>query len=441
MGSVLLGSLAGCLLGSVISCLPALHVYNVAGFFVLFLIALPEWAAALSAEFLGAFFMGLVVAYAILNTIPSIFWGAPDESAVWVTLPGQKYLMQGRGREAALLTGVGALGGLLFLLLVAPFAGTLLAPVRRVVGPHMHWVLASIVAFLVMTEWPKWGDRGPTALWRLWYAWKPLLAGILTMALSALLGMILFYRPVISHEVAFQNLMPAFVGLFAIPWVLTNLINRTEVPRQFLGKTLDLGPVLALRGVGAGVLGGLFAALFPIVTGGVGGLLAGQGTAQNDDRMFILSQGASKVVYYVGAFLFFFAPGLSISKGGLAWMAQSVYQPLGAADYLVGLSSMCLSGAVALGLLYLLSGWAARLVERVNYRWISAAVLVVIVAVVLAMTGLAGFAVALVATGIGLVPVLAQSRRLNCLGILLVPMSLNMGGLGPDVAEWLGLLG
>ena len=40
----------------------------------------------------------------------------------------------------------------------------------------------------------------------------------------------------------------------------------------------------------------------------------------------------------------------------------------------------------------------------------------------------------------GLVPVLHGSRRMNCLGVILLPIACNMSGVGPRVAGWLGLL-
>ena len=38
-----------------------------------------------------------------------------------------------------------------------------------------------------------------------------------------------------------------------------------------------------------------------------------------------------------------------------------------------------------------------------------------------------------------LLPVLFGSRRLNCLGILLLPIACNMSGFGETITGWLGL--
>jgi putative membrane protein len=433
LGASALGALISALLG----CLPALHIYNVAGIVVLAV----TWSEGLGVapEVMSCFMMGLVTGYAMVNTVPAIFLGAPDESAVFVTLPGQKLLGLGRGPEAAYLTGVGGLGGVLFLALAIPLAAPFLAGLRQLLSRHMFWILGLVLAFMVLSEWPKGGGRGISRLRRLHGGWKSLLAGIVTLLLSGLLGFILLYKPLIPLRSSFQNIMPAFVGLFALPWVLQNMTSRARVPAQRFPRTLDLSPRLWLRGVAAGAGGGLFAAFFPIVTGGIGGLIAGHATAQRDDRLFIVSQGASKVVYYAGAFLLLFVPALHLRRGGMAWMMSGIFQPRTGADFLMVLGALLVSGALSFLLLLLFVRLCVRLVERVDYRWVSVGALVLIVAIVIGITGPQGLAIAAVSTAIGLLPVTFGSRRMNCMGVLLIPVMLNMAGVGSEIAAFLGV--
>lgn len=435
---VLVGAaLVGTVLSAFLSCIPALHIYNVAALLVILAVKVQ---GLVPDEPLAMFMLGLVVGYAVLNTIPSIFLGAPDESTIFVVLPGQKYLMERRGFEAAVLTGIGGLGGLLVLLLLAPILPIAMPVVRRVVGPHLHWILGAVILFMLMSEWPKGSDRGSTGLARFLDAWRSVGAGLLTFLLSGILGFILFYGNLVPTEMAFQNLMPAFVGLFALPWVMQNIISRARVPEQRVAGSVDLSPRLIARGVGAGALGGLFAAFFPVVTGGIGGFLAGHATAQRDDRLFILSQGTSKLIYYVGAFVFFFVPGVHLTRGGMAWMLSVLYTPHTPAIYWVSIAAMLISGGLAFLMLLWLSRGAIRLVTRIDYRWISAATLLVLVAMVLLLTGWGGLLIALVATGIGLMPVMWGARRMNCMGVLLIPLVLSLAGHGTTVAGWLGLI-
>ena len=208
-------ALLGTLLSSLLACIPALHVYSVAGLVIVLSVRV---RGLVPDEMLAMFLLGLIVGFAVVNTIPSIFFGAPDDSTLFVVLPGQKYLMDRRGFEASVLAGVGGLGGLMVLLILSPFMPFVLPVIRTTVGPHLHWILGAIILFMLMSEWPKGSDRGSTNLARFVDAWSNLAAGLLTFFLSGLLGFILFYANLVPTEMAFQSLMPAFVGLFAIRW-------------------------------------------------------------------------------------------------------------------------------------------------------------------------------------------------------------------------------
>jgi len=323
---------------------------------------------------------------------------------------------------------------------LGPLAPRLLPLIRQVFAPHLHWVLWVIITYLLMSEWPKGGSRGPAGWRKFFDAWTSLGAGLLTFMLSALLGFLLLYRSPVRAESAFQNLLPAFVGLFAVPWCLFNLISIGAIPQQYRPDTLEVEGDRLLRGAIAGGLGGGLAAFFPVVTGGVGGLLAGHATAQRDERVFLLSQGVSKLVYYAGSFLLLFVPGLHLRRGGAAWMVHTLFLPRTWGDYLLVLGSMALAGAAAFLMTPPLTRWTLRFIERTPYRLASALALAIAALLVGGLTGGAGLFIMAVATGIGLIPILFGSRRLNCLGLLLVPMACNMSGFGPRIAGALGLL-
>ena len=437
LGATTVGTLVSC----VFSCLPALHAYNVLGALVLGLYALQAHGMNVAADLYLPFMAGVVVGWSMLNTIPSVLLGAPDESAMFTVLPGQKYLMMGRGYEGAMVTGVGGLAGVFFLvLIVGPLAPRFLPPIRYVLRPHLHWVLWIMTTYILMSEWPKGGNRGPAGWAKFFDAWRSMGAGVLTFFLSGLLGFILMYRSPVSVDVAFQNIMPAFVGLFAVPWCLLNIISGTRLPKQHVTDSLDIDGDLILRSAAAGGLGGGFAAFFPVITGGMGGLLAGHATAQRDERVFIMSQGVSKLVYYVGSFMLLFVPGLGVTRGGAAWMMKGLYIPRSYADYFMIIGSIAIAGAVAFLIMGPLTRATIWFIERVNYRNASSLALGIILTIVYVMTGWGGMFVMVVSAGIGLIPVLFGSRRLNCLGVLLLPIGCNMSGFGEHVAAWLRLI-
>lgn len=431
--------LLGTLVAGLVSLIPALHIFNLASFILLYL----KFPHLLPGNALPAFMMSLVVSWSIINTIPALFLGAPDESAMFIVLPGQKYMMLGKGYEAAVLSGVGAMGAVIALGIGSPVILRIFPKIRWLLVPHMFWILPLIVAYIVMSEWPKATLRPKTKLGRFIDGWKSCSAGIATLLLSGILGIFIMNKPFVPIERAFQNIMPAFVGLYAVPWVITNIISKTEIPKQNICKSIDLDYKLAVRGTFAGVLGGSFAALMPIVTGGIGGLIAGHATAQRDDRLFIISQGASKTMYYVGSFLLFFVPyfgAAHLRRGGMAWMLSPFYVPGSIVDYFMILATIAISAGFAFFLLLHFSRFMINVITRFDYRLISLFTVVILFAIVGTVTGLRGIFLTIVATGIGLIPVLFHSRRMNCMGVLLIPISLNMVGLGPAVLKLLGLV-
>ncbi|MBT3295692.1 MAG: hypothetical protein HN919_12945 [Verrucomicrobia bacterium] len=438
---IVLSTVCGTLMASVLACVPSLHIYNVMGLLVMLGHVLIARGIELPSEVVIPFAGALMVGYSMLNTLPSVLLAAPDESAMFTVLPGQKFLMQGRGYEAVIMTTIGGMIGLMALLfIVAPLAPHVLPVTQKVFRGHTHWILWTVIAFMLMSEWPKGGRLGRSGWTKFLDSWKTTGAGLLTFALSGLLGFVLIFRTPIAVDVAFQNLMPAFVGLFAVPWLVLNIATNVTVPKQKLEIETQLRMDDMLRGGFAGTLGGGFAAYFPVVTGGVGGLLAGHATALRNDRVFLISQGASKLVYYVGGLLLFFVPGVHVKRGGGAALLRSLITPHTDFEYYLMLTAMALAGVISLVMVGPLTRGMLWLIGKVGYRRISTLALLLIVGLVVGITGLTGLAVMVVGTGIGLMPVLYGSRRMNCLGVIMLPMACNMSGVGTTVAGWLGLL-
>ncbi|MCK4648818.1 tripartite tricarboxylate transporter permease [bacterium] len=430
-------TLLGTLIAATLSLIPALHIFNVAAFIVLIIM---KTEGLIPYEALPVFMMSMVVAFSILNTVPALFLGAPDESAIWMVLPGQKYMMLGRGYEAVVLSGIGALGAIVILGLMTPISFRIFPVIKNLLRDHMFWVLTLISAYIIMSEWPKATLRPKTKLGRFIDGWKSCSAGLLTFILAGALGLIVFNKTLVPIDRAFQSITPVFVGLFAVPWVLINIISKNEIPPQYISNSVDVDANFASRGIAAGALGGAFAALFPVVTGGIGGLLAGHATAQRDDRIFIISQGASKTLYYVGAFLLLFVPALSLRRGGMAWILSPIYSPRTISEYVLALAAIAIAGGLSCILLLYYSRLIIKLITRVNYRLVSFVTLFILLGIVFAMAGPWGIFIMIPASGIGLIPVLFHSRRMNCMAVLLVPMILNMAGLGPKIVSFLRLV-
>lgn len=429
--------IAGVIIASFVSLIPSLHIYNVMG---LIIIAITSFQEIIPIDVIPYVFIAMVVTYSILNTLTAVFLSAPDESMFFVVLPSQKGLLLSRGYDIAMLTGLGSLLGLVVLVAITPLSFHVLPELRKLMMPHMHWILGLLIVFMIQGEWPKGNERKKAGFPRFLEAWKSLGAGILTFLLSGFLGFIVLNKNLLPMKSSFQSLMPVFVGLFAVPSVLTNIVAKVKIPEQHISKSIDVTPDVSLRAVISGSLGGLFAAMFPIVTAGIGGLVAGHATAQRDERVFVMSQGVSKTIYYVGAFLFYFVPMGRMGKGGLVAMVSPLFSIRTTQQYWLAVASMLVAGGIAFIFLHYLARWFAKIVHTINYRVVSIVTLTILCGVVFGLAGPTGIFIMTVASAIGLIPILFGSRRLNCLGLLLLPISLNMAGVGPKIANWLGIV-
>lgn len=431
LGAMLMGSAAGILT----ACLPGFHIYSLLG----------AGLALLSANVMDpsagsvlTFTVAAVTAWAIISAIPAVLLSAPDESAVFTVLPGQRYLLEGRSLDAIHLMALGSAGALVILLpagfAIAPGIPTL----HRVLAPHYHWILWVVIAFMLLSEWPQGRTAGLMPARRLWSGLRNVVAGLGTFLLAGVLGILLFERSPLPLAHAAQGLMPAFAGLFAVPWLLLNALSRFRLPAQ--RPRTGPGPRLLelTHGWAAGLAGGAFAAFMPVISGGVGGLLAGHALSTRNERSFLVAQGACRVVYYSGGLLLLFVPSASLARGSAAGMLRAVHSQ-GPADMSLALGAVALSAALALACIGRAGRAVLGLLQRYGYRGVSLASLALVVALVAGLGGWAGLLVLTTATGIGLIPALFGARRLNALGVILLPMACAMSGWMPQVVRLLGV--
>ena len=427
----------GILSSALISFLPALHIYNVIG---IFLLCVFEWGASMAPLELISLSIGMIVGYSVLNTVPATYFGPGDESMSYYILPSADWVAKGRGYEGVILTGVGALTGIIALAILAPLFMWILPPLKAITGPHMFWIIGAVIVYSIMSEWPKGLSQSPDCWTNFFEGWYYLGIGFLLFLASGLLGFIVMAKTMVPVQFAFQSITPVFVGLFAIPWLITNIINIGKVPHQHPAESMELDWNLVLRGTFGGFLGGFFAAFVPIVTAGVGGLIAGHATAQRDGRLFVMSYGTCKTVYYVGSFLLFFIPGLSLTRGGLASIVNPIVTSLTIKEYFIFVGLMLFAGGISFLLLMPFTKLCIKIVEKIPFQWVSVVALFIVIPAVFMFTGWGGMAIMTVATGLGLIPVLFQARRMNLMGVLLLPVCLSMAGYSNAILRFLGLL-
>ncbi|MGM0441291.1 MAG: tripartite tricarboxylate transporter permease [Elusimicrobiota bacterium] len=458
----------GTFLGAFICSIPALHIYNVAG---IAMIAFLSIRGIIPYYALGPFFMSLVVAFAFINTVPMTFFNTADESAGASMLPSTDMVTRGRGKDASLMTGLGTLTGVVFLAVLYPYFMYIWPYIASVTGPHLHWILGLVIVHYLMSEWPKGAGRGDTPWQKFKEAWRNLFAGLATFTLAALFGLIFLTKPILPIESSFQNVMPIFIGFFAIPSIIQALISDYQPPEQYDSDYVNAGWEDFSYGLLPGFVGGMMAAYLPAVTAGIGAMWSSHVTNHRNlertefrepqeegeykhlhtpemfyrqERIFLIAGGMIKLLYYVGAFLLLFVltelTPYGTGRGGLTFILKPIFTPE-KGDFFVMLSTIIFSGSLAFLLLIYIVDWIIKILPRLNLKMIYVMALLVVFSIIYFIGGgWLGVGISLITTSIGLIPVFYNCRRSHCMAVLLVPIAVNMAGYGDAVARIFGLI-
>jgi putative membrane protein len=429
--------LLGVILATIFSLIPGLHIYSLLGFVVLFILTL-DYVDPLV---FSAFTASMLVGYCLGSSISAVYFQTPDDSSVFMVFPSQKYLQDGRGFEAVFLTGIGAVIGALLACMLIIFGSTFLTLLVDLLVAHSLWIIATAMAFVWLSEWPKDPARQKTRLGRLGAAWVQLLMGLFVIAASGILGIYLFFSQLIPPERSFQGLAAAFVGLFAIPSILQNLFSaKKDIPKQYLGKTIEGNPSELIQGVAGGVIGGSIGMLIPSLTAGVGNTFARHAVAQSGDRSFMFSQGLSRSIYYIGAVMLLFIPGVIIRRGGAALFITMFYVPNTFSELLIIASTVLISTAVGWFLFTLIAKGITKSIHRIDTRFISFFGLTIMLLLTYYMLGFSGIFILVVATAIGYIPLVFNTRRIHCISVITIPIMISMAGLTTFVIQLFGIV-
>ncbi len=423
--SVIMWSFLGLGVGIALSWIPGFHIYNI---IALITVIAPIYTI-MPIEAFPYFALGALVAFVYLSAIQTVYLSVADESFIFMLFPTQRYLALGRGHEALWLVTLGTIGGTIILvtfgLVVAPY---IISPLYTMLAPYTVWFLLLIVVFMFMSEWQKMGDREKNPWKRLLVAWSQNIGGIIVFFASGLLGFIIMNTGVVPAEFAYVRLTPMFIGFFGMPWVLQNIFSRVYLPRQKTEDVVEASPYHIVNGTISGAFGGTIAAFFPVITGGMGALVAGHMVSTRGDDTFIVSQGSNRILYYVGAFFLLFIPTTTLRRGAGAQLVSSIYVPKTWAEFYYAAGVILLAAGISLlGVIYL-SKLISRIVTGQNYVKVSMVVAGLLVLMSYVLAGWQGVIVLFVATMIGLAAVVFNTRRSYCLGGIIFPIAISMTG-------------
>lgn len=246
MLELIVASFLGIIIGCVTGMIPGIHV-NTAGAIIFasstFLLSI------FSPEFLCVVMVTMSISHAMIEFVPSMLLGVPEEGTATSVLPGHRMVLQGRSKEVIRIVAVGGFGAIMVIIFMLPFFSIVL-PALHVFSKSFTWmILLSASIFLT---------------YKLTRSFKSFAWSLLLFLLSGILGWVIFQTPISSSV----SLMCVFSGLFGISTILFSLNDNSTIPYQYPFYELNLD-INKYKSIFAGG-----------ITGAILGFLPGFGPAQ-----------------------------------------------------------------------------------------------------------------------------------------------------------------
>ncbi|MFH1770335.1 MAG: tripartite tricarboxylate transporter permease [archaeon] len=267
--AVALGIIAGIITGLT----PGIHINLVA---LLVLSAAPFLSLYFGFSALACFIIAMSVTHTFLDSIPSIYLGAPDSDQVLGVLPGHRYLLVGHGYTALKLTVIGSFGALLLSIVLFAVFVPIVKYGYDLISDYIGYILLAVVTFMILRDRKK--------LWALF-----------VFVLAGTLGFIVLNIP------GFENpLFPMLSGLFGVATLLISLNSNDSMPVQKIEKEIKLPKKLTLKALLSGQLSGFLTAVLPGVGAATAAVLSLQITRNLGDKGFMILTGNHSVWFTFG---------------------------------------------------------------------------------------------------------------------------------------------
>jgi len=347
-----------------------------------------------------AFLVALGISNVFVDFIPSLLFGSPDSESGMATLPGHRMLMKGQGHHAVRLAVIGGFFSIMLCIAVLPLMMLSIPPLYALARPYTHFMLAAIVALIVLSE------RKPKKIF--WSA--------VCFALAGSIGLLSNAFPLDSSLILF----PMLAGFFGVPSMLLHSTSSAIPEQDFGSKKVERKS--AGKSVVLGSIGGIFAGLLP----GVGiGSLAALATIDRNDRSFLMSLGAIAASNALVSFLALWLIGNPRSGIAVA-LEQLVSIDFGLFLLIVAVALVSASAASVITLF--LSRKSLRFLSRVSYSAFSRLILLLVVFLAAAFTGPLGLLMMFACAALGIFAGAVKVRRGILMAVLILPTILFFAG-------------
>lgn len=406
MFDLILACIMGVFGGVITGLIPGIHV-NTAGAFVFS--ASPFLLYSYSPEVLAVFLLSMSISHALLEFIPSMFLGVPEEGTVLSVMPGHYLLLQGRGKEAIRLVSIGGFGAMIVTILLLPVFMVGLPVLYGFLKPFIWIILSGTVVYMI---------------YRLSRDFKSLIWSSILFIFSGIMGWTALNSPLSSSV----SLLCIFSGLFGVSTLLYSLSEKSVMPEQNNQHRLELDEDI-LRSIFAGGIAGSILGFLPGMGPAQGSLLAQELSGASDtgrerEGFLVAMSGvnASDALFSLIAIYIIGNP-----RSGIAVYINQILQGLDFNHLLIMIFSAITAVSISLVLCIKLGDFFSHSMQKINYEKITWFVICFMSLLVILFGFMEGanlifiLLIYITAISMGLLPHYLDINKSHLMGVLIVP--------------------
>lgn len=405
MFDLILACFLGILCGAVTGLIPGIHVNTAGAIIFTFSAFLLE---IFTPEFLCVFLVAMSIAHALIEFIPSILLGVPDEATAVSVLPGHRMVLEGRSKEAIRIVGIGGFGAIIVIIIMLPIFMFFLPVVQGIIKPYTFIILLIVSIYI---------------LWRLSSSKKSFIWSSILFIFSGILGWTIFQTPISSG----LSMMCIFSGLFGISTILFSLNDNSFVPHQNKFYTLDLNSNM-LRGIFAGGVSGAILGFLPGFGPAQGSMIAqtvaGGGGEDNTENFLCSISGLNTsdtlfsliCIYLIGN-----------PRSGIAVYMNYLISTFNLYHLLIFTFTALVAVSISLILCLKLGDSFSKIMQNLNYKKLSITVIILMIVILYIFTiiykaNIFYITLALItSTAMGLLPNYLGVSKSHLMGVLIIP--------------------
>ena len=346
----------GILIGTTTGMIPGIHV-NTAG--AILFASSNFLLTKVSPEFLCVLMVSMSIAHALIEFVPSMLLGVPQEGTATSILPGHRMVLQGRSKEVIRIVSVGGFGAIIVTILMLPIFSILLPFLHEVSKPFTWVILLVASIYLTYSLTSNFRD----------FLWSSLL-----FVISGILGWIIFQSPISSGV----TLMCVFSGLFGISTILFSLNDSSTIPHQnpFYELNIDYNKFKSIFAGGiTGAILGFLPGFGPAQGTVIAQAVSGTNDCDDDDTVnFLLATSGLNISDCLFSLIAIYIIGNP--RSGIAVYMSYLISEMSINHLLIFIFASLLAVSVSLALSLRLGDSFSRLMGGVDYKKMSLGVII-----------------------------------------------------------------